>query len=186
MNTIGHLSNVIAYIYDNKNYVLLEHMLNKKYEFNKSYAIVSYNIINDYGYHNESLLQIISFIKNVKINECNELTYEIDNEKIFKNKHINDSCNLCTFIKKRYQLENIYDYPQLIIEYTEKETEYISQLFHQLFVNREISKFHNQKMNILMKQIKELEKELDEIKNKENKNSLETFMKKEDFMKSKL
>ncbi len=187
-NIVGYLSNVIGYIYDNKNRVLLPHIQNKnkKYVFNKSYALISYNMIHNYGYDNESLLQIISFIKNVDVNELNELTYEIDNETIFKNKYINDSCNLCTFIKKIYQLENIYDYPQFIIEYTERESEDIIELFHQLFVNREISKFHNQKMNILRKEIKALEKELDEIENEESKNTLEAFMKKEAFMKSKL
>jgi hypothetical protein len=185
MNTIGYLSNIIGYIYDNKNYVLLQHIQNKKYEFNKSYALISYNIINNYGYDDESLLKIISFIKNININEFNELTYEI----ILSNKkelYINDSCNLCTFIKEKYQLENIYDSPQFIIEYTEKESEYISQLFYQLLVNHEISKYHNQKMNILIKQIKELEKELDEIENEKNKNIFEEFTKKEYFIKSKL
>ncbi len=192
-NTIGHLSNVIGYIYDNKNYIFT----NKKYNFNKSYVLVSYNIINNYGYHNESLLQIISFIKNVNINEFNQLTYEIDNKKEFipksflkikysKELYIKDSCNLCTFIKERYNLENIYDYPQLIVEYTEEEPEHISKLFHQLFINREISKVNIQEMNNLKNQITELEKELHKIKNEENKNILDEYMKKEEFMKSKL
>ncbi len=196
-NIIGHLSNVVAYIYDNKNCIILEEILNKKYEFNKSYALISYNIINDYGYYNESLLKVISFIKNVEINECNKLTYKIDNEKSIKPKvssnikfskelYIKDSCNLCTFVKEKYTLENIYDYPQFIVEYTEKENEHINKLFNQLFINREISKFHIKEMNSIKNQIKELEKELHKIECEESKNSLETFIKKEEFIKSKL
>lgn len=192
---IGYLSNIIGYIYDNKNFLLL----NKKYNFNKLYALVSYKIINDYGYHNESLLEIILFIKNIYINDNNELIYEIDNEKnhktddIFnskikytKEKYINDSCNLYTFIKKKYNLENINDYPQFIIEYTNKEEYHITELFNTLFINREITKSNIQEMNILKNQIRELQKELKKIECEEDKNILEDYIKKEEFIKSKL
>ena len=196
-NIIGHLSNVVAYIYDNKNCIILEEILNKKYEFNKSYAIISNNIINDYGYYNESLLKVISFIKNVQINECNKLTYEIDNEKSIKPKvssnikfskelYIKDSCNLCTFVKEKYTLENIYDYPQFIVEYTDDENEDITQLFRELFVNNEISKFHNQEMNELTYKMKVLQEKLQKIKDEEEKNKKEINDKIYQFVRSKL
>ncbi len=188
---IGHLSNIIGYVYENRSYILL----NKKYTFDKCYALVSYNIINNYGYHNESLLQIISFIKKIDINESNELVYTIDDNEIYnikndslskmnysKEKYINDSCNLCIFIKKRYNLENIYDYPQFIVEYTKEEPIYIKELFHNLFVNREISKANIQEMNILKNQINELQKELYKIQSEEDKNILEDYIKKEEFI----
>lgn len=180
---IGHLSNVIGYVYENKNYVLL----NNNNNFNKLYALVSYNMINNYGYHNETLLKIILFIKNIYIDEFNQLSYEIDcTKKEIKEIYINDSCNLCTYIKEKYHLENIYDYPQFIIEYTQKEENHIKELFHNLFVNREISKANIQEMNILKNQIDELQKELNNIQHKEDKNILEDYMKKEEFIKSKL
>ncbi len=179
---IGHLSNVIGYVYQNKNYILLSNS-----DFNKSYALVSYNMINNYGYHNETLVKVTSFIKKIYMNEFNELIYEIDcTKKEIKEIYINDSCNLCTFIKKKYNLENIYDYPQFIIEYTEKEENHIQELFHNLFVNREISKANTQEMNILKNQIAELQKELNKLQCEEDKNILEDYMKKENFIKSKL
>lgn len=189
---IGNLSNVIGYVYENKKYIIF----NPKHNFNKSYALVSYNIINNYGYHNESLLQVISFITNLHINEYNELNYEIDNYKrendtlskinYTKNLYINDSCNLCTFVKKKYNLENIFEYPQFIIEYTIHEENHIQELFHNLFINREISKSNLQEINKIKYQIAQLENELHKIQNEEDKNKLEDYMKKEYFMKSKL
>ena len=113
---IGNLNNVIGYTYNEKNYILLNH-IDTKYNFTKSYALVSYNIINDY--HNESLLQVISFIKNLHMNNLDELNYEMDNKEK-EHIYINDSCNLCTFIKNKNNLENIYYYPQFIIEYTKE------------------------------------------------------------------
>lgn len=179
---IGNLNNVIGYTYNQKNYILLNH-IDTKYNFTKSYALVSYNIINDY--HNESLLRVISFIKNLHINDLDELNYEMDNKEK-EDIYINDSCNLCTFIKNKNNLENIYDYPQFIVEYTKEENQYIKDLFHNLFINREISKSNIQEMNQIKNQINELQKELDKIKNNEEKNIREDFIKKEEFIRSKL
>lgn len=197
---IGNVSNIIGYVYEHKNYVINKrYIFDKSNIFDKSYALVSYNVINNICYHNESLLQVISFIKNVYINDYNELIYDIDDKKqddIFndclskelciKKLYINDSCNLCTFIKKKYNLENIYDYPQFIIEYTEEENQNIKELFHNLFINREISKSNLQEMNQIKNKINELQKELDKIQNEENKNIFEDFIKKEEFIRSKL
>ncbi len=178
MNKIGYLYKILGYKYNN-NINVLENIELK--DENKKYALI--NMTNITYHYNGLLLRVISLIKNIKIKD-NEIKYDLEelNEEVY----IIDYCNFCESIKNKFTLENIYNYPQFIIEYTDKLDENIHNFEAKLLYHNEMSRINFGEINKLQNEINELQKRVYKLEKEEKKNIDELHNKKINFIYSEL
>ena len=147
-----HLSRVIGYKYGSNSF-----SINRKSNINLingKYALVSYSS------KHKSYLRILSYLYHLRC-EDNFIYYkeeDISQEKI--ELFVYDDAQLSSFIKDELQLEDQYEYPYFIVEYSENIPLHIAKILHekhdyQTVLNTiKIEKIEiNKKVNQLMKKM---------------------------------
>jgi hypothetical protein len=118
-----YVANVIGYKYGSNTFRIKRDLTSSEFDLSKKYAIVSL------CYDNRKQLKVIAHIYNIIIEDVfiHYQIFDIEGEE----KEIiciEDPAELCHFVKRDFNLEDHYEFPHFIIEYSHVMMPYIAHL----------------------------------------------------------